>query len=67
MEQRVAISGRTGSVLFKAQGLEIQPIFVRGGPMALAALSSGEVDFAEIGDKLLKVAQQELRAEGRLK
>jgi NitT/TauT family transport system substrate-binding protein len=34
---------------FKAQGLEIQPIFVRGGPMALAALSSGEVDFAEIG------------------
>jgi len=34
---------------FKAQGLDIQPIFVRGGPMALAALSSGEVDFAEIG------------------
>ena len=34
---------------FKAQGLEIQPIFVRGGPAALAALSFGEVDFAEIG------------------
>jgi ABC-type nitrate/sulfonate/bicarbonate transport system substrate-binding protein len=34
---------------FKAQRLEIQPIFVRGGPAALAALSSGEVDFAEIG------------------
>jgi NitT/TauT family transport system substrate-binding protein len=34
---------------FKAQGLEVQPIFVRGGPAALAALSSGEVDFAEIG------------------
>jgi len=34
---------------FKSQGLEIQPIFVRGGPAALAALSSGEVDFAEIG------------------
>jgi NitT/TauT family transport system substrate-binding protein len=35
---------------FKAQSLEIQPIFVRGGPMALAALSSGgDVDFAEIG------------------
>ena len=34
---------------FKAQGLEIQPIFVRGGPMALAALSSGDVNFAEIG------------------
>jgi ABC-type nitrate/sulfonate/bicarbonate transport system substrate-binding protein len=34
---------------FKTQGLDIQPIFVRGGPAALAALSSGEVDFAEIG------------------
>src|SRR6476646_9130772 len=34
---------------FKAQGLDVQPIFVRGGPAALAALSSGEVDFAEIG------------------
>ena len=34
---------------FKSQGLEVQPIFVRGGPMALAALSSGEVEFAEIG------------------
>jgi len=34
---------------FKAQGLEVQAIFVRGGPAALAALSSGEVDFAEIG------------------
>jgi ABC-type nitrate/sulfonate/bicarbonate transport system substrate-binding protein len=27
---------------FKAQGLEIQPIFVRGGPSAMAALVSGE-------------------------
>lgn len=34
---------------FKEQALDIQPIFVRGGPAALAALSSGEVDFAEIG------------------
>jgi NitT/TauT family transport system substrate-binding protein len=34
---------------FKAQGLEIQPIFVRGGPAAMAALLSGEVDFAQIG------------------
>lgn len=34
---------------FRAQALDIQPIFVRGGPAALAALSSGEVDFAEIG------------------
>ena len=34
---------------FKSQGLDIQPIFVRGGPAAMAALASGEVDFAEIG------------------
>ena len=34
---------------FKSQGLEIQPIFVRGGPVAMAAMVSGEVDFAEIG------------------
>lgn len=34
---------------FKQQGLEILPIFVRGGPAALAALASGEVEFAEIG------------------
>jgi ABC-type nitrate/sulfonate/bicarbonate transport system substrate-binding protein len=34
---------------FKSEGLEIQPIFVRGGPAALAALVSGQVDFAEIG------------------
>jgi len=34
---------------FKSQGLDILPIFVRGGPAALAALSSAEVEFAEIG------------------
>ncbi len=34
---------------FKSQGLDIQPIFVRGGPAAMAALVSGEVDFGEIG------------------
>ena len=45
---------------FKAQGLDIQPIFVRGGPAALAALSSGEVDFAEIGG-----AQAILRSRAR--
>ncbi|HVO91626.1 MAG TPA: ABC transporter substrate-binding protein [Terriglobales bacterium] len=45
---------------FKSQGLEIQPIFVRGGPAALAALSSGEVDFAEIGG-----AQAILRSRAR--
>src|SRR4249920_1613113 len=34
---------------FKAQGLQIEPIFIRGGPAAMAALISGEVDFASIG------------------
>ena len=34
---------------FKSQGLEVLPIFVRGGPAAMAALASGEVDFAQIG------------------
>ena len=34
---------------FKSEELDIQPIFVRGGPAAMAALVSGEVDFAEIG------------------
>lgn len=45
---------------FKAQGLDIQPIFVRGGPAALAALSSDEVEFAEIGG-----AQAILRSRAR--
>src|SRR6266498_3770020 len=34
---------------FKDQGLAVEPIFVRGGPTALAALISGDVDFASIG------------------
>ena len=34
---------------FKSQGLQIEPIFIRGGPAAIAALVSGEVDFASIG------------------
>ena len=34
---------------FKSQGLEIQPIFVWGGPVAMAAMVSGEVDFGQIG------------------
>ncbi len=34
---------------FKDQGLSVEPIFVRGGPTALAALISGDVDFASIG------------------
>ena len=34
---------------FKDQGLTIEPIFVRGGPSAIAALVSGDVEFASIG------------------
>jgi NitT/TauT family transport system substrate-binding protein len=38
-----------GRGFFKSQGLQIEPIFIRGGPAAIAALISGEVDFASIG------------------
>ena len=34
---------------FKQQGLLIEPILIRGGPAAISALVSGEVDFASIG------------------
>jgi ABC-type nitrate/sulfonate/bicarbonate transport system substrate-binding protein len=34
---------------FKTQGLQVEPILIRGGPSAIAALVSGEVDFAAIG------------------
>ena len=34
---------------FKDQGLSVEPVFVRGGPTALAALISGDVDFASVG------------------
>src|SRR5689334_24993556 len=34
---------------FKQQGLQVEPILIRGGPAAIAALVSGEVEFASIG------------------
>jgi len=34
---------------FKQQGLSVEPILIRGGPAAIAAPVSGEVDFAAIG------------------
>jgi NitT/TauT family transport system substrate-binding protein len=34
---------------FKQQGLQVEPILIRGGPAAIAALVAGEVDFAAIG------------------
>jgi NitT/TauT family transport system substrate-binding protein len=49
-----------GRGFFKSQGLQIEPIFIRGGPAAIAALVSGEVDFASIGG-----AQAVLRSKSR--
>jgi NitT/TauT family transport system substrate-binding protein len=34
---------------FKQQGLSVEPILIRGGPAAIAALVAGEVDYAAIG------------------
>jgi len=45
---------------FKEQGLTVEPIFVRGGPTAIAALASGNVDFASIGG-----AQAPIRSRAR--
>src|SRR6266508_5492270 len=45
---------------FKSQGLQVEPILIRGGPAAIAALVSGEVDFGSIGG-----AQAIFRAKAR--
>jgi sulfonate transport system substrate-binding protein len=45
---------------FKDQGLAVEPIFVRGGPTAIAALVSGNVDFGSIGG-----AQAAIRSRAR--
>jgi NitT/TauT family transport system substrate-binding protein len=45
---------------FKDQGLSVEQIFVRGGPTAIAALVSGNVDFASIGG-----AQAPIRSNAR--
>ncbi len=34
---------------FRAQGLTVEPVFIRGGPAAMAALISGDADFGSIG------------------
>ncbi len=39
----------TAKGFFKEQGLTVEPIFVRGGPIAITSLISGNVDFASIG------------------
>jgi ABC-type nitrate/sulfonate/bicarbonate transport system substrate-binding protein len=45
---------------FKDQGLNVEQIFVRGGPTAIAALISGNVDFGSIGG-----AQAPIRSNAR--
>ena len=45
---------------FKEQGITIEPIFIRGGPVAMAALISGDADFASVGG-----AQVVIRARAR--
>ncbi len=45
---------------FKDQGLAVEQIFVRGGPTAIAALVSGNVDFGSIGG-----AQAPIRSNAR--
>jgi ABC-type nitrate/sulfonate/bicarbonate transport system substrate-binding protein len=34
--------------IFAAEGLEVRPVYVRGGPVVMAALLSGEADYAVI-------------------
>jgi NitT/TauT family transport system substrate-binding protein len=50
----------TAKGYFKDQGLMVEPIFVRGGPTAIAALVSGNVDFGSIGG-----AQAPIRSRAR--
>lgn len=45
---------------FKDQGLTLEPIFVRGGPIAITALISGNVDYASVGG-----AQAPIRSNAR--
>jgi len=45
---------------FREQGITIEPIFIRGGLAAMAALVSGDVDFASVGG-----AQAPIRSRAR--
>jgi len=45
---------------FRDQGLTVEPIFVRGGPIAISALVSGNVEFGSIGG-----AQAAIRSRAR--
>lgn len=72
---------------FKQQGLQVEPILIRGGPAVIAALVFARAGLQQmldedirtglvdrnftldrvVDDRILKTAQQELRAEGRIK
>ncbi|HEY3305838.1 MAG TPA: ABC transporter substrate-binding protein [Candidatus Binatia bacterium] len=45
---------------FKQEGITIEPILIRGGPAAIAAIASGDVDFGSIGG-----AQAAIRSRSR--
>jgi NitT/TauT family transport system substrate-binding protein len=45
---------------FKEQGITLEPILIRGGPVAITALISGDVDFGSIGG-----AQAPIRSRAR--
>jgi ABC-type nitrate/sulfonate/bicarbonate transport system substrate-binding protein len=45
---------------FKQEGISIEPILIRGGPAAIAAIISGDVDFGSIGG-----AQAPIRSRSR--
>ncbi len=56
----IPVGVATAKGYFKEQGLTVEPLFVRGGPAALAALSSGDAEFGSIGG-----AQAVIRARAR--
>src|SRR6185295_8666501 len=46
---------------FKEQGLTLEPIFVRGGPIAITALISGNVDYASVGGAQAPIRSKDAR------
>ena len=61
VEQPTALSRRHRQRLFqRTKDSLVEPIFVRGGPIAITALISGNVDFASIGG-----AQAAIRSKAR--
>jgi ABC-type nitrate/sulfonate/bicarbonate transport system substrate-binding protein len=57
---QLPIRGAIAKGFFRDQGLTLEPIFVRGGPIAITALVSGNVEFASVGG-----AQAPIRSNAR--